>query len=143
MQEVIFICILSLITYADIKERRIPNVLLLLSIMVKLIGALLQDEAQLYGILGIFGNALAVSLPLWLLVALMDRILGKKTMGGGDIKLVFVTGMYLGWEQNLLMLFIAGIIALSYVLVRKEKEIPFGPAIAIATVLIMILERIG
>lgn len=143
MQEVIFICILSLITYADIKERRIPNVLLLLSIMVKLVGALLQDEVQLYGILGIFGNALAVSLPLWLLVALMDRILGKKTMGGGDIKLVFVTGMYLGWEQNLLMLFIAGIIALSYVLVRKEKEIPFGPAIAIATVLIMILERIG
>lgn len=143
MQEVIFICILSLITYADIKERRIPNVLLLLSIMVKLVGTLLQDEAQLYGILGIFGNALAVSLPLWLLVALMDRILGKKTMGGGDIKLVFVTGMYLGWEQNLLMLFIAGIIALSYVLVRKEKEIPFGPAIAIATVLIMILERIG
>ena len=143
MQEVIFICILSLITYADIKERRIPNILLLLSIMVKLVGALLQDEAQLYGILGIFGNALAVSLPLWLLVALMDRILGKKTMGGGDIKLVFVTGMYLGWEQNLLMLFIAGIIALSYVLVRKEKEIPFGPAIAIATVLIMILERIG
>ena len=143
MQEVIFICILSLITYADVKERRIPNVLLLLSIMVKLVGTLLQDEAQLYGILGIFGNALAVSLPLWLLVALMDRILGKKTMGGGDIKLVFVTGMYLGWEQNLLMLFIAGIIALSYVLVRKEKEIPFGPAIAIATVLIMILERIG
>lgn len=143
MQEVIFICILSLITYADIKERRIPNVLLLLSIMVKLVGTLLQDEAQLYEILGIFGNALAVSLPLWLLVALMDRILGKKTMGGGDIKLVFVTGMYLGWEQNLLMLFVAGIIALSYVLVRKEKEIPFGPAIAIATVLIMILERIG
>ena len=143
MQEVIFICILSLITYADVKERRIPNVLLLLSIMVKLVGTLLQDEAQLYGIFGIFGNALAVSLPLWLLVALMDRILGKKTMGGGDIKLVFVTGMYLGWEQNLLMLFIAGIIALSYVLVRKEKEIPFGPAIAIATVLIMILERIG
>ena len=143
MQEVIFICILSLITYADVKERRIPNVLLLLSIMVKLVGTLLQDEAQLYGILGMFGNALAVSLPLWLLVALMDRILGKKTMGGGDIKLVFVTGMYLGWEQNLLMLFVAGIIALSYVLVRKEKEIPFGPAIAIATVLIMILERIG
>ena len=72
-------------------------------------------------------------------------------MGGGDIKLIFVTGLYLGWESNLLMMLVACIVRIVVGLAQgqgtqteetseeseEEQEgnyFPFGPAIAIATV---------
>ena len=72
-------------------------------------------------------------------------------MGGGDIKLIFVTGLYLGWESNLLMILVACMVGIVVGLAQgqgrtteeasEELEgemegnyFPFGPAIAIATV---------
>lgn len=138
MQEIIFVGILGVLAYIDMKERKIPNVLLLSAAAVRILLFLLKEGLQVTGFLALLGNGLAISLPLWMLTMLMDWWLKKKTMGGGDIKLIFITGLYLGWEMNLIMLLMAGIFALVFCAVRKERELPFGPAIALSTVCIII-----
>lgn len=73
------------------------------------------------------------------LVLLFDKLLGKETMGGGDLKLFWVTGLYLGAAASLFALFFACILGLLLGAVqnRGKKEaggaIPFGPAIAFAS----------
>ena len=78
-----------------------------------------------------FGIALAGGLLL--LSLLFDRITGKESLGGGDIKLFFMTGLYLDsvWEI-LFYLILSCLFGLALAAFRKEKRIPFGPAIAAA-----------
>ena len=88
-------------------------------------------------------NGLSISLPMLILVLIMEKILKKEAMGGGDIKLIFVIGLYIGWEKSLLMLFVAcviGIIA-GCIQMRKENEnyIAFGPFLSAAAVISMLI----
>ena len=67
----------------------------------------------------------------------------KEVMGGGDIKLLFVTGMYIGWEENLLAIFVACIIGIIVGLRLEQKEddggyFPFGPSIAVGAAVSML-----
>ena len=72
------------------------------------------------------------------LVLLFDKILGKESMGGGDLKLFVVMGLYLGVAASLFALFFSCILGLITGLVQKQgkegngPQIPFGPAIALA-----------
>ena len=85
-------------------------------------------------------GALSVSLPLLLLSLAMDALLNKETMGGGDIKLLFVLGLYLSWTEMLLVLFSACVLALVWAGVsgkgKAGGEIPFGPFLSAAWLLV-------
>lgn len=83
-----------------------------------------------------------VSVPM-LILALIT-----KGIGLGDVKLYFVLGLLFGWKHILLIGFfsiIFGGIAGTILLIRNKKkkienrEMPFGPYIAIATVMIIFL----
>lgn len=84
----------------------------------------------------IAGSVLAISL-------VMDRILKKDTMGGGDIKLLFVIGCFLSLPECLLMVMIACVIGIvmASILMKLDSEtpFPFGPALSIATVVTMLV----
>lgn len=72
------------------------------------------------------GGILALSL-------LMDRILKKDSLGGGDIKLFAVAGLYLGFIGTLLAVILACVLGLLLAAARGAKRsqpIPFGPSIA-------------
>ena len=68
-----------------------------------------------------------------LLSLLMDRVLKKESMGGGDIKLFFVVGLYLGLYGSLFNIILACLIGLIMVVILHKNKIPFGPAISFAT----------
>ena len=72
-----------------------------------------------------------------LLISLaMDKIMGRDTMGGGDIKLMAVVGLYLGPIGALFALVLACVIGLLFHALRRGEEarpFPFGPSIAVAT----------
>jgi leader peptidase (prepilin peptidase)/N-methyltransferase len=72
-----------------------------------------------------------------LLISLaMDKIMGRDTMGGGDIKLMAVVGLYLGPIGALFALVLACVIGLLFHALRRGEEarpFPFGPSIAGAT----------
>ena len=73
----------------------------------------------------------------------MDKVLKKDTMGGGDIKLLFVIGCFLTLTECLLMVMVAcviGIVMGSILLkVDSETAFPFGPALSIAAVITLFI----
>lgn len=78
----------------------------------------------------------AVGFGLLLLIA----IISKGGMGGGDIKLFAVLGIVLGWKLVLLAFFIStlfgavfGLIGMLMKKVKRGKPMPFGPYIALGT----------
>ncbi len=76
-----------------------------------------------------------------LLLGLLGRLLFRKeSLGMGDVKLLVMIGIYVGFPGNVLSLFFGSIAAALYILVaalqRKlhfGKTIPFGPFIAFGT----------
>lgn len=138
-----FICILYLVSVTDIYDQIIPDGCLITAIVIRILYFCFVGGFQWKGLLGLIGNGLAVSLPLLFLVLLMEKIWKKEVMGGGDIKLLFVTGMYIGWVENLLAIFVACIIGIIMGLRIEIKEdasgyFPFGPSIALGVVVSML-----
>ena len=54
-------------------------------------------------------------------------------LGGGDIKLLFLTGLFFGWKGNLLCLVLACVVGIVWGLAGKWRgeAIPWGPSIAV------------
>ncbi len=71
-----------------------------------------------------------------------DKIFKKESMGGGDIKLMFLFGLVIGYPLAICNIFLATFIAFPvaiYVLLRrKDSLIPFGPFLAMGAILIHI-----
>lgn len=82
----------------------------------------------IWGLAGAFG----IGGSLLILSLLMDFVLKKESMGGGDIKLLFVLGLYQGPVEGLFHLILALIIGILMVVFLKNRRIPFGPAISLA-----------
>ena len=75
------------------------------------------------------------------LVMLLISYIGKKiykreALGGGDIKLSFILGMTLGIQLSMVALILSTFLALPYalctIILKKDKEVPFGPFIVSA-----------
>ena len=81
----------------------------------------------------------AIGGGLLLIVLAYEKIRRVEAMGGGDLKLLFLTGLYLGWQRNLLCLFFACILGIVVGLAtakkREEKLFPWGPSIAAGAIL--------
>lgn len=137
----VFSLILLGVALTDLESYEIPDRFHVSAILWWCAGALISEKSLAAyfgsGLLGggaIAGGMLAVSL-------IFDRLLGRESLGGGDVKLFFVTGLYLGLAVNLLNLIVSCILALGLAFVladsRKKRDdpaaIPFGPAIAAGT----------
>ena len=71
-----------------------------------------------------------------------DRLFHKESMGGGDIKLMFLSGIVIGYALSVCDIFLATFIAfpisIFILFSRKDNLIPFGPFLAMAAILIHI-----
>ncbi len=153
LQTIVLFCILFALSMVDFEIYEIPNRFILAGIIWWAIMAPFADRRlnllgltveilpagshlsfgqlginYLAGLLGGFvigGGMLLVSL-------LFDHILGKESMGGGDIKLFFMTGLYLGVLRSLFSLILSCFIGLITAVVMRQKKVPFGPSISLA-----------
>ena len=73
---------------------------------------------------------------------LLIAIISRGGMGGGDIKLMAVVGMAIGWKLTLFAFFLAsliggvvGVILLVAKVVKRKEPIPFGPFLALGILL--------
>lgn len=84
---------------------------------------------------GLLGGC-SVAVPLLLVVLVADAVMQQETMGGGDIKLFFLLGVYLGPLLTVFTLFAACVLGLAGQLAQQKlepgKAFPFGPFIALA-----------
>ncbi len=85
----------------------------------------------LLGSVVIAGAILAITL-------LFERFAQKEAMGGGDIKLYFMVGLYMNLPLALLNVILSCVIGLLFVAGLKKSKIPFGPSIAIASYLTLL-----
>ena len=77
---------------------------------------------------------------MYLIMIIGNKTLKKESLGGGDIKMMFVFGLILDPLLGTLAIFIGSVIALptSLILLQKQKErvIPFGPFLLLALMFI-------
>jgi leader peptidase (prepilin peptidase)/N-methyltransferase len=85
----------------------------------------------------VFGGGLLI------LSLVMDKILKRDSMGGGDIKLMAVLGLYFSAPECLLLLIIAcvvGIVVARVMMsVEEDAPFPFGPALSVAAYITLLI----
>lgn len=77
---------------------------------------------------------------LVLFVYLFYKVTGKEGLGGGDIKMLGVCSLSLGFYQTLSILSIACFLGIIFSFINKKKMIPFGPFIAFGWLTISIFD---
>ena len=133
---VFLIGILLWISIIDIRKQIIPDKVLLLAVGVRVIYFLCYEGFCWQGLWMLCMEGLIVSVPLLVITLGIERFFQKELLGGGDIKLLFVTGMYLGWERNLWAFLFACILGIGIGMIKKEGTyFPFGPAITVGVLL--------
>ena len=127
--------LLLLISVIDYHTYLIPDELLALGLVLYVPIQLMQGTSFGALIMQMLLHGCSVALPLLLFVLVADKIIGKETMGGGDIKLFFLAGVYLGPALTWLALFVSCVAGLIWSVVQMGasagKLFPFGPSIAI------------
>ena len=88
-------------------------------------------------------NGLIAFVAMYLLKTLGDFMFKKESMGGGDIKLMFIFGLVLGAPLAIISIFIGSLVGLpiSLILLSKNSEhiVPFGPYLSIGAIIILLL----
>jgi len=136
---------LLMIAVIDLRHYLIPDVLLCSMILSCVIADMLTgDSAELVVLFWLrrIENGLGIGIPLLIFVMLMDRLVQKETMGGGDIKLFFTIGFCLDVVSAYMVLYIACFIGLIWIITLQQKQevdiLPFGPVIAMSAGVVLI-----
>jgi len=132
LRYLVLICILLTLSLVDLEIYEIPDRFHIAGIVWWAVTIPLTAEPwKLQLEKGLIG-AFVIAGAMLLLAVIFDKVTGKESLGGGDVKLFFMTGLYLGPWIGLFNLIVACIIGIIFVVVMKQRKIPFGPAISIA-----------
>lgn len=133
--------ILVAVFFIDLEHQIIPNKLtypgIVVGVATSIVSSHLPWQQSLLGV--------GVGAAVFVGVAILGRVLFKKeSMGGGDVKLAAMLGAFLGVGRILLVFVLSAAIGLVISLIamavsekiRRERVIPFGPFIALATLVV-------
>ena len=122
----------------------IPDRFIVTGIVVRVVFLFLQGNV-LENLMDALLGGFAVGGGLLLIVLLYEKVRQKEAMGGGDIKLLFLTGLFLGWQRNILCLLIACVLGIVFAFIFPEKRttedgklFPRGPSISAAVILTLL-----
>jgi len=137
-----FVSMIMIIILSDIYYMIISDGVLIffsLSMFIEMIFIYDIKYALLHLLYGVISFAIMYGLKL-----LGDFLFKKESMGGGDIKLLFVFGLMFGWQMSIVSIFLSAIIGLpiSLIVMRKNSEhvIPYGPYLGLAAILIVLFK---
>jgi len=137
LRNYVFICCLFCLSLVDLEVYEIPNGCLIIAALAWL-GAIPFADDPLHALWTGLAVGVGFGAVMLLLSLVLDKIMKKETLGGGDIKLFAVVGLYLGLVGSLFSLIIACALGLILgAIVRKKSaenggRIPFGPSIALS-----------
>ena len=136
----IFISSLIVIIVSDIEYMIIlDEIIAISSILIILLELVFYGlDYTVYKILaGIFAF-----ITMYVIKLIGDRMFKRESMGGGDIKLMFLFGIVLGYPLAICDIFLATFIAFPVAIFilfsRRDNLIPFGPFLAMGAILIHI-----
>ena len=134
-----FLCCLFLLSMVDAEIREIPDGVLIAGAVIWLVALPFLwtgwTDALLHVAAGVVWGGVLLLLSL-----LMDRVLKKESLGGGDVKLLALIGLYLGFLPTLFAVIAACILGLIQAFLtgkRRGAAFPFGPALSLAAALML------
>lgn len=129
-----FAVIMVAVTLSDLKYQLIPDRITYPGIIVLFVLRIWIHSEPIWSYF--FGSLLGGGFLL------LFAVLSRGGIGGGDIKLFFLIGLVLGWQDTIMALFLsifigalAGGILLLSGKVKRKQMIPFGPFIFIGTII--------
>lgn len=138
------LCITTLLwpcAWTDLRTMRIPNKILLIGVGYRAILLIAELFTIQPGLQGTLVSELIAAVALFM-AAFLCRILVHNSVGGGDIKMMAVMGLFLGlngiWNALMLSFIIMFVAALSLLVLKKKKKndaLPFAPAVLAGTVI--------
>ena len=146
--KLIFVYMLIAITYIDYDHYIIPNQFILMGFAI-IIPALFFEWLPISYLNALYG-ALCFGGFLYFIGQVGFLILKKDSMGFGDVKLGLILGGLLGLKLSILALFLSFLISALFTIIgisifkmKAKGEIPFGPFMAAATLIIFLTRTPG
>lgn len=138
LRYVVLACILLGLSLVDLDSYEIPNGCIIMGIVWWIVTIPLMETSIIEEIkTGLIGG-FAIGGGVLLCALIMDFVLKKESMGGGDIKLYFMLGLYMGWILGLFHLIVSCIVGIVFVFVLKRNTIPFAPAISLSALITLL-----
>jgi len=138
---ILLISSLIAVSFIDIKYQIIPNEITFLFIPLGLILSLIFNHITFVN------SLLGLIIPAGLL--LLIAFIYKKGMGIGDVKLIGMIGVFIGWKYALISIFIGALFGSIYGIfmmvtnrMTRKTRIPFGPFISLGAVIMILYGNI-
>lgn len=127
LELVAFSSVLLVLTLTDLDSFLIPNGCIVAAIVIRIayllfVGFTVPGSDPVALVLLSLAGGLEVGLPLLVAVLIMDRVLKKPSMGGGDLKLLAVAGMYFAWMECLFLVLVACVLGIVVAFVQLARE---------------------
>lgn len=135
--------VLIVIFFTDLKYGIIPNKIVFPSILITFVWVITHER---YLILNHLSTALFSSMFLALIAYIYYLVRKKESLGGGDIKMAFLMGLFLGFPDVVTAFYIAFLTGAAYSLIlilwgrlKLKDAIPFGPFLVFGTLVTFFL----
>ena len=144
----VFVSSLIIIIISDIEYMIILDEVLIVAIAA-IIGLYILDGILTSGVsTGLYETSIKILygvgafVTMLLIKKLGDLMFKQESLGGGDIKLMFLVGLVIGYEMAICNIFFATFlafpIALFLLISKKDNIIPFGPFLSMSAILLYI-----
>ena len=137
---IIFVSSLIIIIISDIEYMIILDEVLIFAITAIIILSSINTGLYQTSIKILCGAGAFVTMLL--IKKMGDMMFKQESLGGGDIKLMFLIGLVIGYEMAICNIFFATFlafpIALFLLISKKDNMIPFGPFLSMSAILLYI-----
>jgi len=134
--------LLSIVLVSDLEYLIIPDSVTLTGAIFLVVVSLFQNGIKTTGISILYG--IVSFLFMYALMLLGNFLFKKESLGGADIKLMFLSGFLLGPVLSLVVIFLSSFIALPIAIIlyiiNKENRIAYGPFLILAMIILYFLQ---
>ncbi|RKU12992.1 prepilin peptidase [Candidatus Poribacteria bacterium] len=144
----VFVAVLVPIFVIDAQHYIIPNVLIVVGLILGfvIVCAIAYQRSDVWYLLIRLIGAVVGGMTLWLVAVVGSAVLRKTAMGGGDIKLMALNGLFLGaWPELAMVIafsaFSGAVVGTTLIISGikdRQSPIPYGPFLAGAAVLVLL-----
>ncbi len=138
----IFISGLLIIIIADFKYMIIPDEIIIFIGMLLMVLKLFTIPFDMF-LMSLGSGCMTFGL-MFMIKYLGDKSFKKESLGGGDVKLMFLLGFVFGVELGMVIVFISSLIAFPvaiFVLFKnKSNVLPFGPFLSMTAIILCLLQ---
>lgn len=117
----LFLLLLTACACADINEGIVPDIVVIAIAVLGIVDFLVVEGFSIPGLISRLIGLVSISLPM-----LVVSLLIKGAFGGGDIKLMAASGLFLGWRFTVtgafLGMFMAGLYGIYLLILRKAGK---------------------